>query len=241
MNRFLRKPANLYGHDLTRSYENSSRDNSTATLEEALRHHRSGRMHMAAELYQKVLQNDPTNPDALYLLALWSIAHGEYEQAANHLSKATTSFPDFKEAWCHYGTSLRGLGRTEDAVMAFERALELDTRNVDAFFHLGEVCEDMGNSSEAIKNYRAAVSIDKRQDYAFVRLAKAYFAQNHFDEAMSACHSAILANPRNSEAYNQLGLALFAMGQVSSAGDSFKTAIKLNPGFAEAYGNLGQT
>lgn len=241
MNRFLRKPVEHFGHDLTNGYEVPHGVPFAEVLEKGLEHHRSGRLHMAWEDYHTVLKQEPAHKDALYLMGVWHIGHSEFDKASEYLSKATTAAPDFALAWCQYGTALQGVGRTEDAKEAFRRALELDSRLAEAHYHLGETLQATGDLAGAIGEFRQSVSIDSKQAHVFVSLARAYYAKKQYDEAMSACHSAILADKESAVAYNELGLALFALGQANQAADAFRSAIKLSPSMARAYGNLGQT
>lgn len=240
MHGFLKKTVDHSGNDLTKGYRVTSNNPYRDQLEHALVHHRSGRMHMAADLYRSILADDAKDPDALYLLSLWHLAQKDYSGAKEKLGKLTENYPDLPWGWCAMGMALRGLGSSDAAVEAFERCLSIDNSNAEAHYELGETYVKSGDLDKAVVEFRSTVSIDKSMDHAFVRLAESFYAKHQYDEAMSACHSAILSNSRSAEGYNVLGMSLKALGQTTQAADSFRTAIKVSPGFAAPYCNLAK-
>lgn len=240
MNRFLRKRVDEFTHDLTEGYEPDPSLPLADRVAAALLHHRSGRMHMGAEIYRQVLADEPAHKDAVYLMAAWHLAHAEFDPAGRLLHTATTTYPDFSEAWSLYGHALAGVGRDDDAVAAYRHALGLNPRLVAGHFALGQLLEAQGDWDGAVQAYRAAASFDNSHVPSYVGLAQCFAKLHLFDESMSACHRALIADKRCARAHNLLGEALMHLGQTKQAADSFRAAVKTNPGFAEAYGNLGR-
>ena len=56
--------------------------NSHITLEEAVRHHRGGRLDQAERLYRQILQKEPGNGNALNLLAVMQRQRGKIDRAS---------------------------------------------------------------------------------------------------------------------------------------------------------------
>ena len=57
-------------------------------LDEAVAHHRGGRLAQAEQLYQKILQESPTHADSLHLLGLIAYQRSEYSTARALIDKA---------------------------------------------------------------------------------------------------------------------------------------------------------
>lgn len=240
MNRFLRRRVEKAVFDLTAGFFVSPDSQFHADLESALLHHRSGRMHMAAEIYRKVLEKDPTNKEATYLLAIWHLGSGEYDPAGRLLQLVTTGYPEFALGWAMYGSALESVGRFEDAEVAFEQALKIEPKLVVAHFSLGCLAQKKDHFKMAIGHFRQSSGLDPQHLPSFIGMAECHFDMKHYEEAMSACHRALLVDKRDAVSHHILGQSLLAMGQVRPAADSFRTAVKLCPGYAAAYCHLGE-
>jgi|tagenome__1003787_1003787.scaffolds.fasta_scaffold20988834_3 VWFA-related protein len=75
----------------------------------------------------------------------------DYQEAVEHLSKATVLYPDFVAAHNALGTSYLNLGQISDAEQEFRRAVALDD-------HLPNSHLNLGVAELALKNYSAAQS-----------------------------------------------------------------------------------
>lgn len=241
MNRFLRKTADRTARDLTKGYEQRLVGSEfSVQISEGMAHQREHRLHMAEQIYEKVLAADPDNADALYLLATVRLAHKDFDDAVALLRRLTESRPQFADAWSNLGSALTGQGKHEEAMDAFHRALEIDPGLSDTHYHLAQLYASLHEWRNAVQHYRKAVSYDTTHAQAYTELGRCYLELNEFDDAMSACHSALLINKNFVPAYNVLGKALAAMGQIKHAEEAFTTAIRLDPRHAEAYANMGR-
>jgi len=64
------------------------------------------------------------------------------------------------------GVSVQNKGRLEDAVEAFEKALELDPKNGDAWFRKAFCLHELGRYKEAMDSVGKALEIDPRDTEA---------------------------------------------------------------------------
>lgn len=242
MNRFLRKTADRAARDLTRGFEITQDGSPWASqLFVALDHHRERRHHMAEQVYQQVLVSDPDHRDALYLYALLKLQYQDFSVATDMLRRLTMAHPGFARGWASYGAALSGLGHSEESIIAFQRALEIEPTYADAHYNLGQLHKQLKEWDNAVLCYRRAAGYDPTHAQAYNEMSECYYELGDYEDAMSACHSALLIDKHLVPAYNNLGRALAALGQTKNAEETFRTAIKLNPGFADAYSNLGKT
>ena len=66
-------------------------DSLEAQINDAVEHHRAGRLLEAEEIYRQILAAEPDHPFALCLLGTIAQAAGEYDQAVNLISRAIGS------------------------------------------------------------------------------------------------------------------------------------------------------
>lgn len=108
----------------------------TVTIDEALKialeHHNAGRLGDAEAVYARILEAQPRNASALYLLGRLRAAQGQPEAAAALLAQAVDAKPDFVDALLSLSTVFKELGRASEALTACQRALLHDPKNLQA-------------------------------------------------------------------------------------------------------------
>jgi serine/threonine-protein kinase len=135
------------------------------------------------------------------------------------------------------GGIVRGLGRMEEAVREFERALALDPLFYDTQMKLGYVYEDTQRPAKAEAAYRAAQRIRPGYWAAANYLGYFYFFQGAYDKARDQYETVTRLCPGNINGLNGLGAAHFKLGENALAEAAFErsNAIKRNP---DACSNL---
>jgi protein O-GlcNAc transferase len=85
------------------------------------------------------------------------------------------------------GTTLKGEGRLDEAILALRQAVRLNPRGIDAFNYLGLCLKDQGRIDEAIDCFRQALRVDRRHAEILLRLGNALSLQGRIRAAI-ACH-----------------------------------------------------
>ncbi len=147
-------------------------------------YHDQGRAEEAEGAFEKALAINPNYTDAALNLSITYNDRGKYDEAREIYSRAINNSykgedPEapldpfargkISNMHCELGDAYYGLGRFENAVREFERALELSPEFVDIRTKLGHVYRDMGRSEDAVKEYRQVK--DEKSNYLPARLA----------------------------------------------------------------------
>ena len=144
-----------------------------------------------------------------------------------------------KLAYGHWvlGNIVRGLGRMDEAVGEFERALDLDPLFYDAGIKLGIVFEDTGRPAKAEAAYLSAQRI--RPDYwaAANYLGYFYFFRGDYDKARVQFEIVTKLCPGNLNGLNGLGGAYFKLGAYALAEAAFERS-NANKRNSDACSNL---
>ncbi len=127
-------------------------------LARAHQHYASKRYDRALEEVLQVLQRDPTNIDALFLVGKIHADMGHGEEAAEKLHQLTVLSPLHAEAYYHLGIVYVRQGKSEAAIDAFKRAIYSDSEFGLAHMHLGNVYRQKGRPREALRSYRNAIA-----------------------------------------------------------------------------------
>ena len=138
------------------------------------------------------------------------------------------------------GLSLRGLGRTDDAIREFRTAVKLQPTLAEAHHQLGNVLKSLGRFVEAAASLREAARLAPDNAVVWLNLGVACLEMKAFPEASDCFQRAILLQPANPEAHNILGHALLSQGLITDAKRHLTEALRLRPGYPSAHNNLAR-
>jgi tetratricopeptide (TPR) repeat protein len=208
-------------------------------VQEAVAHHRAGRLAEAEALYQEVLARDPRHPDANHLLGLLAYRSGRLDRAVDLLSQATQSDPKHPTYWFNLGVVLQKQGKWDDALSAYRQALSRHPAYPEAHSNIGNVFMERGKPAEAEAAYREALRIRPEYVEAQNNLGVALKDQGRFLEAEEAYRRALALAPSHVEAHGNLGAVLLDQGRVDDATASLEHALRLKPEYLKAVYHLG--
>ena len=85
------------------------------------------------------------------------------------------------------------------AIAEFNRVIELDPKNEDAYAFRGSSYASLGEWDKAISDFTYVIALNRKDDYYFQR-GGAYFMLEKFSEARSDLETALRINPENADA-----------------------------------------
>ena len=129
------------------------------------------------------------------------------------------------------GASAAQIGRLNDAVLIFQKAITIKPDYAEAYYNMGNALKDQGKLVEAIKAYKKAISI--KPDFAenYYNMGIALKEQGKLAEAIEAYKKAISIKPKYLKALNNMGVALKEQGKITEAIEVYKKSLVLNPIF----------
>ncbi|MGH9755504.1 MAG: tetratricopeptide repeat protein, partial [Blastocatellia bacterium] len=155
------------------------------------------------------------------------------------LSKVVEWLPDKGNAWYNLGATFQFARKLDQAIAAYNRAIELDPK--DAYPHngLGAVYRDLGRSEEAMAAYSRAIELDPKFAIPHNNLGNVYRDLSRNDEAITAYGRAIELDLKFAYPHNGLGNVYRDLGRREEAMAAYGRAIELDPKFADPHNNLG--
>jgi tetratricopeptide (TPR) repeat protein len=215
----------------------------TVSIDQALhlasQYHRSGNIAAAEAMCRQVLAAVGEHRGALHLLGYIALSTGRHADAVQWFSKAAALLPPSAGHQCDVGVAQRILGQPEEAVLAFQKALEIDANYAVAWSNLSDTLLRLGRLDEAIVAGQRAVAAQPDLAEGHSNLGNALRDTGRLEEAVDHFHRAMAINPAFPEVYNNLAYAYIEMHRWDDAIASCDRALALQPGMVKAYLNRG--
>ena len=141
--------------------------------------------------------------------------------------------------WNENGTSLYSQSKYSEALQAFDKAIELDSKVPQIWYNKGNVLYSQGKYDGAITAYDKVVELDPTYAYAWFSKGKALNHLKKYVEAIQCFNKSIELNPRDSEAWYNKGCALLKLSKNDEAILSLDKVIEIDPKNANAWYDKG--
>jgi protein O-mannosyl-transferase len=137
--------------------------------------------------------------------------------------------PDSWMAHNNLGILQSEKGDLDDAILKYQRALELHPNYPEALYNLGSALLQKDKPGEAIQLCEKALRLQPNDPDAHVVLGNAFMAQRDVDRAIHHYRQALAIRPDDSNAHHNLGVALEEKGERQQAAHEFEKAGEVTP------------
>ena len=186
---------------------------------------------------KNIYDQDPTREQLALLFKLYS--QKKLQQVYENTEKLTKRFTKNLTLWNMMGASAAQIGKLDEAVFAFQKAISVEPDFADTYNNLGNVLKDLGKPKEAEEAYNKAISIKPDYAEAYFNKGNVLKDQSRLEEAIEAYKDALSSKPNYSKVYNNMGNVLKGQGKLEEAIEAYKNAISINPNNANAFKNMG--
>ena len=142
------------------------------------------------------------------------------------------------ELYYSLGGSLSKRGQTDDAIIAYFKAIDLKSDYAEAHHNLGLLLAKQNKFEEAESHYKKALETAPENAPLYKDLGVAAFMLGKIPDAIEYYQKAVQLNPQNAASYEYLALALQSQGRFNDAVDYYYRALSIEPQNAEIHYNL---
>ncbi|MGB3404740.1 MAG: tetratricopeptide repeat protein [Microcoleaceae cyanobacterium] len=225
--------------------------------EEAIYWHQQKKFEIAEKKYKDFLVWQSDNSDAWLKLGILYIEIEDYSKSLQALLKSVQI--DESQGLVHYyiGFVFEKLNQIQQAIAAYQTAIEKDNQLIDAYNNLGNLLHRSGAVAEAETIYRKGIDINQNHWGIYLNLGNLLFEQYQIDESITFYQNALKLNPdypdiqynlnlalelKNNPAqvYINLGNKLYQKGEYQAAIDQYQNLLEIQIGDVELYSKLSE-
>ncbi len=193
----------------------------------------------AAAAAQHSLDRVPSSASCWMLSGLLLAQEKKYEEAAAVFQHVYALDPMAVWARDNRATCLELLGRRDEAVIEFKRALALKPDYGTGWLALGQLYEEMGRTNDAAQCFNQALTNRVNQMEDLAHLARFCASRHWFELAVTNFAAAIALSPSDPSLRMDAGGALTALGRHDEAVQQYLAAVELAPEQVQAHMHLG--
>jgi len=130
--------------------------------------------------------------------------------------------------WTNKGLSLMALGRMDEALQCYEKAIRQDHRLSSAWLAKGNALYQLELYKDALTAYNKLIEIDNRNLEGWIRKGLAFFSLKRFQDALTCYNKALELNPGYEEAWLSKGLYYIEFKKPLEGLRCFDEALKIN-------------
>ena len=211
----------------------------TADLRTALLLHRGGQVDRAANIYRKVLADNPDNSDALHYLGLVEARAGSFERANSLIARSLELQPSNTTFRENYATILCQAGRYDLAIKTCDKGLRSTPRSVYLLYISATALFKLRRLPEFLQQFDKLLAVQPDHLVAINERGSVLAEMKEYDQALAAFQKAVTLNPKFGDVHLNLGNLFGELERHEEAKSSFEKALALNPRLARAWSGLG--
>jgi len=219
-------------------------DNPQAAFSLALTYLTLGEKEKTEEILKNILVAHPDHVPPRRALADIYLSEQKLDLAEEQLREAVKYQNKNSQLFADLGYILRRRKDLEEALIAYDRALELNETLAARFHDIGEIHLDLNDPFAAFPYLNRAIQMEPFNPLICYSLSRAYFDAELYDRCVISSNAALNDDPEmvygrtnlGLNAREKLGLAYLEMGQNEKAEECFRKNVLLT---ASSYHNLG--
>jgi competence ComEA-like helix-hairpin-helix protein len=200
--------------------------------------HRMNKLDDAVSLYQRILERDPENAEALLNLGVVEAAQGKLVEAAAHFRRAAPRAADKALAYKYLGLVQYDLGQFREAEESFNRSLGENPGDVVARFKMANAQFRLQRFAESARQLEAIRSSAGAFPELTALLGRALLASGQPERARTELERAVAAAPNDTILISALAETYRKVGENRLAIDHYNRLVALRAADADVYRSL---
>jgi tetratricopeptide (TPR) repeat protein len=212
---------------------------SDKNLETAINLHKNNELKKAEKVYLQILERDPKNFNALYLLGTLKSQLCEYEEGINFIKKSLLINDNNFIAYSNLGLCYYNLNLLDEAILFLNKSISQNNNYHESFNNLGSVYLKKKKYLKAFQNYKKTILINNKFYEGYLNIVKLLIEIQKYKCAEKFLNNLLNINPDNFEYYYLKGLIYKRLNDFQTSMKNYLLALQKNPGHFLSYNEIG--
>jgi tetratricopeptide (TPR) repeat protein len=187
-----------------------------------------------------ILENDPTNEEALYKICFWTDFTGRNEEGIVLHQKMIDEQPYSALAWFNLAAAYQGIKLYEKAIDAYQFAIVIDEKFDYAYRNMGDAYLRLKKYKEAIEALEKVLELSRPEDVIYEAIGHCYHRLKNFAQARFHYKKAVHLNSEDSRLYQKIAATYMLESKWQMAIKQIEHAIRINKHINEYYIMMGE-
>ncbi|MEM9906473.1 MAG: tetratricopeptide repeat protein [Cyanobacteria bacterium P01_D01_bin.44] len=190
-------------------------------------------------LLEELPEKDNQKARLFYELSALFYVSGNFGAAIDCCDQSLKLQFEQSDVWYSRGLALAYLGREEESIESWDRAIVFRPNFYWAWYNRGLALDNIGQKAKAIESYDKAIQFKPNFHEAWYNRGHSLDDLGRKAEAIESYDKAIQFKPDKYWAWNDRGLVLSYLGRKAEAIESYDKAIQFKPDLYAAWYNRG--
>ena len=173
-----------------------------------------------------ILEQDPSNEEALYKICFWTDFTGRNEEGIKLHQRIIEEDPFSELAWFNLGAAYQGLKLYEKAIDAYQYAVAIDEKFDYAYRNMGDAFIKLRKFKDAIEVLEKVLELSRPEAVIYEAIGHCYDKLDHFAQARFNYKKASHLSPEDSQMHYKIACTYMNEGTWHNAVKSLQTALK---------------
>lgn len=181
----------------------------------------------------KVLNIDPLNADAYFMIGLINQENGNIDFAISSFKKAVEYEPELIDGWILIGDLLDTQDNPQ-AIDYYNGAIEVNRTNISALHSKAYYLQNHGDEQLAIEIYETIKTLNRQYEPAYLNTGILYLAQDSIAKAYDQFNILVNNNPASDQGFYYRGITNELLGKADLSLQDYQTTLRINPEHVKA-------
>jgi tetratricopeptide (TPR) repeat protein len=177
---------------------------------------------------QLILEQEPTNEEALYKICFWADYTGKNEESIKIHERIIDEHPYSQLAWFNLGTAYQGLKLYEKSIDSYLYAIAIDEKFDYAYRNLGDAYLRLRKYRDAIEALQKVLELSMPEDVIYEAIGYCYEKLKNYAQARFHYRKAVHLNAAESRLYYKIATTYMEEGYWESAVKNIENAMSIN-------------
>lgn len=187
-----------------------------------------------------ILEEDPTNEEALYKICFWTDFTGRNEESIRLHKEIIDNYPYNELAWFNLGASFQGLKLYEKAIDAYLYAVTIDEKFDYAYRNMGDAYIRLRNYKGAIEALEKVLELTRPEDIIYEAIGHCYHRLGNQAQARFHYRKASHMNPEDSKLHYKIAVTYMNEQKWEVALRPLEIALRIHPHISEYNISMGE-